>query len=121
MPAGRQNPPFPPDRPERLERLERLERSERLERLERLERRERSAPKRSWQKETFQTFLSFLSFLDAAKKPPPAKTGEGCLASSGRFELPAPRLGEAPIRHQEMLCSAKKSRNFKAFSLFHIS
>ena len=52
-----------------------------------------NVPKRSWQKETFQTFLSFLSFLDAAKKPPPAKTGEGCLASSGRFELPAPRLG----------------------------
>ena len=37
-----------------------------------------NVPKRSWQKETFGTFLSFLSFLNAAKKPPPAKTGEGC-------------------------------------------
>ena len=43
------------------------------------------------------------------------------LASMRGFEPPTPRLGEAPIRHQEMLCSAKKSRNFKAFSLFHIS
>ena len=43
------------------------------------------------------------------------------LASQRGFEPPAYRLGEAPIRHQEVLYSAKKSRNFKAFSLFHIS
>ena len=58
---------------------------------------------------------------DGQKQKPENGCFTGFLASPARFERAAPRLGEAPIRHQEMLCSAKKSRNFKAFSLFHIS
>jgi hypothetical protein len=62
-----------------------------------------------------------------AKKRNPARLdiiklrGISALVTSGGFEPPTSRLGEAPIRHQEVLYSAKKSRNFKAFLLFHIS
>ena len=65
------------------------------------------------------------SNLSGYKKSPKSLIYKGfgrcALASLARFERAAFRLGEAPIRHQEMLCSAKKSRNFKDFSLFHIS